>query len=141
MPTRTSARPKAELISAGLPAAMAEHSSAWLPAVLDNLNPSQDKEFIAMRLDSGSLGDNARNLPLLARASYSKFRLVFLALLLASAGGCESEKRVPVFPVSGKVSFQGQAPVGAQVVLHPVGANASNEIAPGRSAMRCNTIT
>jgi hypothetical protein len=52
----------------------------------------------------------------------------FLFVLVAAAaavGGCNRETRVPVFPVTGKVTFQGKAPAGAQVVLVPVnGASA-----------------
>src|SRR5262245_8432753 len=42
-----------------------------------------------------------------------------ILLFVVAALGCKSEARVPVFPVSGKVSFQGQAPAGAQVILVP----------------------
>ncbi len=47
-------------------------------------------------------------------------------LLLA---GC-SEKQVEVFPVTGKVNFNGQVPVGATVVLHPVDDANQNDFAP-----------
>jgi hypothetical protein len=44
--------------------------------------------------------------------------LAAVALLIAS--GCStSEPRVPVFSVSGKVSFHGKSPAGARVVLFP----------------------
>lgn len=45
---------------------------------------------------------------------------VALALLCVTlVSGCgPSEKRVPVTPVSGKVSFNGEAPVGATILLH-----------------------
>ena len=48
-------------------------------------------------------------------------RSVLAALLLFAlvAAGCKSETRVPVDPVSGKLSFQGQPPAGAQVILVP----------------------
>lgn len=47
-------------------------------------------------------------------------RMTGLVLLSALAAvGCKSETRVPVFPVSGKITFQGQAPAGAQVILVP----------------------
>jgi hypothetical protein len=45
--------------------------------------------------------------------------LAGLAALVA-LGGCSNEARLPVFPVSGNVSFNAEPPVGAQVVLHPV---------------------
>ena len=48
-------------------------------------------------------------------------RAVLVALVLAPGVlglvGC-GEKQLPVFPVAGKVSYSGQTPVGAQVVLH-----------------------
>jgi hypothetical protein len=36
---------------------------------------------------------------------------------MLALAGC-GEKELPVFPVAGKVSYAGQVPVGAQVVLH-----------------------
>jgi hypothetical protein len=42
-------------------------------------------------------------------------------LLASTLAGCSGEARVPVHPVAGKVSFNGQVPEGAQVVLHPRG--------------------
>jgi len=59
------------------------------------------------------------------------FRILSVGIaMLVAFGGCSSEKRVPVFPVSGKVSFKGAAPTGAQVVLHPVGSKEPTEVAP-----------
>jgi hypothetical protein len=52
-----------------------------------------------------------------------------MLLLLAGSSGC-GEARVPVYPVTGKVTFQGKPPVGAQVVLHSVNPTAANDIAP-----------
>lgn len=49
--------------------------------------------------------------------------------MLVSVAGCGGEKRVAVFPVSGKVSFQGSAPAGAQVVLHATSGGAA-DVAP-----------
>ena len=40
--------------------------------------------------------------------------------LLLLMPGC-GEKRVPVFKVEGQVTFNGEPPVGAQVVFHPDG--------------------
>jgi hypothetical protein len=48
---------------------------------------------------------------------------------LAAVIGC-SEPRIPVFPVSGKVTYQGKPPVGAQIVLHAKGNAESYGIAP-----------
>src|SRR6185369_2161059 len=47
-------------------------------------------------------------------ASLLAVALVPSVLALAGCG----EKELPVFPVAGKVSYAGQVPVGAQVVLH-----------------------
>jgi hypothetical protein len=59
------------------------------------------------------------------RASWS----CVILLVLASASGC-GEARVPVYPVTGKVTFQGKPPIGAQVVLHSVSPAAANDVAP-----------
>jgi hypothetical protein len=48
-------------------------------------------------------------------------------VLLAS--GC-SEKWAEVFPVAGSVKFDGKAPVGAQIVLHPVNPASPEAVAP-----------
>ena len=53
----------------------------------------------------------------------------FAILVTVLAAGC-GESRVPVYPVSGKISFQGRPPVGAQVVLHPVDHTEPSDIAP-----------
>jgi hypothetical protein len=51
----------------------------------------------------------------------------FPMLLILS--GC-SEQRVPVYPVSGKVTYKGQPPIGATVVLHPRSGVAASDVAP-----------
>lgn len=59
-----------------------------------------------------------------AQRSVPTFRLVALlviALFVSILSGC-AEKRIEVFPVSGKIVYQGKPPVGATVVLHPVNA-------------------
>jgi hypothetical protein len=48
---------------------------------------------------------------------------------MAAISGC-SEPRIPVFPVSGKVSFQGKPPVGAQVILHRTDTAPENDVTP-----------
>jgi hypothetical protein len=55
--------------------------------------------------------------------------LVALSAVLVFAG-CSGETRVPVYPVKGKVSFKGEAPTGAQVVLHPVDRATPSDVAP-----------
>jgi hypothetical protein len=43
-----------------------------------------------------------------------------VAVFMAALAGCSGEKgRVPVFPVSGKVTVQGEPPQGALLVFHP----------------------
>ncbi len=57
--------------------------------------------------------------------------LTLLTALTPALIGCgRSEPRVPVVAVTGKVSFQGQAPSGAQIVLHPVSPKADSQVAP-----------
>jgi hypothetical protein len=78
----------------------------------------------------GSFGDNAANpRPAGGKRICGLFSLASLVAILV-ASGCNTETRVPVFPVSGKLTYQGQAPVGAQVVLHPVNTSGTNEVAP-----------
>jgi len=55
--------------------------------------------------------------------------LLFTLLSVATLG-CGGESRVSVVPVSGKVTFQGTAPAGAQVVLHPVTRSDETSVAP-----------
>lgn len=58
-------------------------------------------------------------------------RRLALALipLAAVLSGC-GEARVPVYPVSGVVKFNGKAPTGAQIVLHPAGNSEPTEVTP-----------
>jgi hypothetical protein len=49
--------------------------------------------------------------------------------LLFTYSGC-SEKRVPVYPVAGKVTYKGQPPVGATVVLHPAKSGDTSDVTP-----------
>lgn len=56
--------------------------------------------------------------------------LVGIAVALTSAGCGYSDNRVPVVTVSGKISYQDQAPAGAQVVLHPVSKSGESDVAP-----------
>lgn len=52
------------------------------------------------------------------------------ALALAFTGCGRSEPRVPVVAVTGKITYQGEPPAGAQVVLHPVSKSAESNVAP-----------
>jgi len=66
---------------------------------------------------------------------------VSLAGLAFVLTGCGSrEPRVPVVAVSGKISFQGQAPAGAQVVLHPVAKSAESNVAPSGTVKEDGTF-
>ena len=58
----------------------------------------------------------------------TKILLMLAASLVIAAARVKSA--VAVFPVSGKVTFQGSPAAGAQVVLHPVNSSESNDVAP-----------
>src|SRR4051794_39043435 len=55
------------------------------------------------------------------------FTVALPALLCASCGRSGPK---PVYPVSGQVLFNNKPPVGAQVVLHPVGEIGENSVRP-----------
>ena len=59
----------------------------------------------------------------------SRILILPVAALFALVAGCGSEQRLPVFPVTGKVTFKGQPADGAQIVLFPVNTDVANEIA------------
>ena len=62
----------------------------------------------------------------------SRFRPFAPACLAVVLASCSDDGQVPVYPVSGTVKFGSEVPVGAQVVLHPVGpAAAENVVATG----------
>jgi hypothetical protein len=56
-------------------------------------------------------------------------RIIATLPLLVVLSGC-SEERVPVYPVSGKVTYKGQSPAGATVVLHSLGGADTSDVAP-----------
>jgi hypothetical protein len=116
----------------GVPAATSKPALAWLPAFSTVLFSTQDKESKAMCSETGSLSDNARNPRPVGGAVLDRLFIVFLVILpLVLATGCgDSEKRVPVFPVSGTVTYQGKPPVGAQIVLHLANSTATPDAAP-----------
>jgi hypothetical protein len=62
------------------------------------------------------------------RGFSAKWRWLLVGCIVTAAG-C-SEARVPVFPVSGKVSFQGKPPAGAIVVLNPVNTSENHNVMP-----------
>jgi hypothetical protein len=49
--------------------------------------------------------------------------------LFVALSGC-AERRVPVYPVSGKITYKGQPPVGATVVLHSLNGTDTKDVAP-----------
>ena len=54
---------------------------------------------------------------------------LLLGAALLTALGC-GESRIETAPVSGKITFDGQPPIGAQIVLHPVDRSKPSEVAP-----------
>lgn len=79
------------------------------------------------QLSTVSLRDNARN----RRPGIGKVasRLALLALLPAAAAavGC-AEPQAPVFPVTGRVTYQGKPAAGAQVFLNAVKPNEIDDV-------------
>jgi hypothetical protein len=71
-----------------------------------------------------------RQLPLLAG----------FAAALAFTGCGSGEPRVPVVAVTGKISFLGQAPAGAQVVLHPVATSGESNVVPSATVKEDGTF-
>jgi hypothetical protein len=66
-----------------------------------------------------------------SKCAWLKRATLFMAMLpiLVALSGC-SEQRVPVYPVSGKVTYKGQPPVGATVVLHSISGANTSDVAP-----------
>jgi hypothetical protein len=93
----------------------------------------EENKIMSVRLDStshGSFSDNAPN-PDSARGTRWRGHLSITTLAaVTTLAGCSSEVRIPVFPVSGKVTYQGHAPVGAQIILHPVKYSGPDSVAP-----------
>jgi hypothetical protein len=54
--------------------------------------------------------------------------------------GC-GEARVPVYPVTGKLIFQGKPPVGARVVLHAANSSGIDEVVPSGAVQSDGTFT
>lgn len=53
--------------------------------------------------------------------AFGRFLMLALVPAAISLSGC-GESRVEVFPVTGKLTFDGKPPAGAQITLHPVSA-------------------
>jgi hypothetical protein len=78
----------------------------------------------------GSLSDNAPNPQPVGRTRLRGLLSLVSLVVLVTSVGCNSEVRVPVFPVSGKVTYQGKVPVGAQIILHPVKYTGPDSVTP-----------
>jgi hypothetical protein len=61
--------------------------------------------------------------------------------LAVSLIGCGGEPRVPVYPVSGKITYKGQPPVGAQVFLHPVNESDLTGVVPAGRVKQDGSFT
>lgn len=66
-----------------------------------------------------------------------RFRLTLFTLVLsgvaAALSGCSrGEARVPVYPVNGKVTFEGAPPTGAFIILHPAQAKEGQPTPSGK---------
>lgn len=59
----------------------------------------------------------------------TRFPLLLSALLVLAVAGC-GESRLETFPVTGKVTFDGQPPIGAQIVLHPLDRSQESDVVP-----------
>jgi hypothetical protein len=85
-----------------------------------------------MFVENGSQGDNARNCRLMGEVNRARLGAAcsLLAAVIFASGCGDAEKRVPVFPVTGKITYQGKPPVGAQIVLHPAHSGETLDAAP-----------
>ena len=68
-------------------------------------------------------------MPIQRVAARGPILIIAMLPLLLTFSGC-SEKRVPVYPVAGKVTYKGQPPVGASVVLHPAKSGDTSDVTP-----------
>jgi hypothetical protein len=69
---------------------------------------------------------NSNSRSTISNSRYVAWAALLFALPLVTA--CSSEHRFPVHPVSGKISYKGEAPVGAQIVLHPQGGSLPSDV-------------
>ena len=75
-------------------------------------------------------------------ATGRRAQVATLLMMLAVVSGCSSEPpRVPVFPVTGKVTFKGKPADGAQVVLFPVNTENTAELAPSGKVGKDGTFS
>ena len=87
------------------------------------------RSYARTDLRSSSIGDKARNRRHYGASRWTRVFIIALLPALIAASGC-AEKQVPVFPVSGKVSYKGKPPVGAIVVLHALNVDDTSDVAP-----------
>ena len=81
------------------------------------------------RMVSRFRGDNNRNGTHVYVSHTLRPFAFFASAAVLIAGGC-GETRVSVYPVTGKVTFQGKPPVGARVVLHAANPFDLDDVAP-----------
>jgi hypothetical protein len=75
---------------------------------------------------------SGREISVRRRAAQRVFRWRFAVVLLPAViavSGC-GESQVPVYPVSGRVTYQGKPAAGATVVLHALGVADTQDVAP-----------
>lgn len=68
-----------------------------------------------------------------------RLSLIMCLPVAAALIGC-GESRVEVSPVTGKVTYQGQSPVGALIVLHPVSPADGASVAPTGAVKKDGTF-
>jgi hypothetical protein len=78
---------------------------------------------------SSSLSDNVRNRQQPRTSPWGPLAAMSLLPTLIAVSGC-AEPQVPVFPVSGKVTYQGKPPAGALIVLHAQNVDDTSGVAP-----------
>ena len=88
----------------------------------------------------GSQSDNARDRRTFCTTVASRLLALLALPALAVFVGCQ-EVRVPVFPVSGRVTYQGKPAAGAQVVLHAVTPPEEDDVAPSGIVQSDGTFT
>ncbi|QDU26932.1 hypothetical protein ETAA8_20160 [Anatilimnocola aggregata] len=79
--------------------------------------------------------------PLNIIVAYLTFTVGVMLFLLPMFSGCgRTEKRIKVVPVTGKVTFAGEVPAGATIVLHPVGKLEVADVAPSATVKNDGTF-
>lgn len=71
---------------------------------------------------------NAHDFSQTLRPNRSQIAWSLLLLSLPLLTACSGESRIPVHPVSGKISYKGEPPIGAQIILHPQGISLPKDI-------------